>query len=275
MVAPSDEFRGEPVENPLRRTADRRFLAVHRIGKHPQLATEGLDDALQSQTHTKNRQPAPHAFVDQLRHAEFLGRAWPRRDEDQIGIKVGEDALGIVQAPRTAAVARPRGAYRHHLRSRLPHVIAERMDERVAIIDKEHPLALARGHDLGAFLLGVGGTGHRVDKGLGLGPRLTLFSVGVRVAKQSRPSPYFGSAILQVYGADSDPSVDLAAEEQHADATTVPAPRRVFQFLDLLHGRRFGRAGERHRPHMRKQGVESVAVVLQLADDLVHGVKDL
>ena len=149
------------------------------------------------------------------------------------------------------------------------------MHEGVAVIDEEHPLALPRGRDLGALLLGVGGTGHRVDKSLGLGPSFALLSVGIRVAEQGRPDPHSGDAVLQVYGADGDPGVDLAAKQQHADAAAVPAPRRVFQFLDLLHGRRLGRAGQRHRPHMRKQGVESVAVVLQFADDLVHSVKDL
>ena len=126
----------------------------------------------------------PHALVDQLRHAEFLGRAWPRRDEDQIGIKLGEDALGIAQAPRAAAVARPRSAHRHHLRSRLSHVVAERVDEGVAVVDKEHPLALPRSRDLRNLILGIVGTDHRVDKGFGLGPRLALLGVGVRIAEE-------------------------------------------------------------------------------------------
>ena len=77
-----------------------------------------------------------------------------------------------------------------------------------------------------------------------------------------------------MHGANRDPGIDLTAEEQHADTTAVPTPGRVFQVFYFLHRRWFGRAGKRHRPHVRKQRIKAVAVVFQLADYMVYRVKE-
>ena len=125
----------QAAQQPAAARADRRRLAVHRHVEHRERAAEIFDDPLQAEADAKNRQLPLHQQIEGLGHCEIRRPPRPRRQHDE-----------IVTAARPQFGAGQIGAHRHDLGAGRADVIGQGVDERIFVIDQQHPAAPA---DLG------------------------------------------------------------------------------------------------------------------------------
>ena len=113
------------------RVSDLRRLAVHHLRGAHHFAAVHLSDALMAEAHPEHGDAPLAECADRfVRHAGILGSAGPRRHENGIGFECDQ----LVEGDGVVSVD-------HGLRAELTEVLHEVVDERVVVVDDEHPCA--------------------------------------------------------------------------------------------------------------------------------------
>ena len=100
--------------------------------------------------------------------------------------------------------------------------------------------------------------------------RLLLFRDGI--VQQCGAGADFRPAAGNADRPEGKAGIDVAVEAERADGSAIPAARRFFVVLDELHGCKFGRAGDRNCPHVRKKGVQPIEAPAQPSLDMIDGM---
>ena len=102
-----------------------RWLTVHGIIQHAQLAAKRLHDSLQAQADSKHRNASVRGILHQFRHAEVGRTLRARRNQDEMRRDFANE------------LGRNSGAVSGHLGAGLPRIVSQRVDEAVVVIHQQ------------------------------------------------------------------------------------------------------------------------------------------